>query len=61
MVPKREVILNIEAEVDDLEKYRQQAYRHLVQRARIPGFRKGKAPMAMLERYLGKSTILAGF
>lgn len=29
-----------------------------MQRARIPGFRKGKAPRAILERYLGKENLL---
>ncbi len=57
-LPRREVVLSIEAEPQDLERYRKRAYQHLVQRARIPGFRQGKAPMAMLERYLGKGAIL---
>ncbi|MEE9285220.1 MAG: trigger factor [Dehalococcoidia bacterium] len=57
-LPSREVVLNIEAEPDDVERYKQRAYRSLVQRARIPGFRKGKAPLAMLERYLGKGVVL---
>lgn len=57
-LPRREVVLEIEAESPEVEHARQAAYRKLVQRARIPGFRQGKAPLSMLERYLGKSTLL---
>ena len=57
-LPRREVVLSIEAEPDDVERYRQRAYQSLVQRAKIPGFRKGKAPLVMLERYLGKGALL---
>lgn len=56
--PRREVVLSFEAEPTDLEQYRQKAYRHLVQRARIPGFRQGKAPLTVLERHLGKGVIM---
>ena len=57
-LPQRQVVLNIEADPEDLEKSKQLAYRHLVQRAKVPGFRQGKAPMAMLERYAGKAVFL---
>src|SRR6266567_3519904 len=35
-----------------------QAYRRVVNKARIPGFRPGKAPRVMVERYLGRETLL---
>lgn len=50
--------LTIEMEPADLEHSMEAAYRHLVNRARIPGFRKGKAPRAILERYLGKESLV---
>jgi len=34
------------------------AYQRLAKRANIPGFRKGKAPRALLERYLSKEGVL---
>ena len=57
-LPSRQVVLNIEAEAEEMDKSKKQAYQHLVQRARVPGFRQGKAPMAMLERYAGKAVFL---
>ncbi len=57
-LPAREVVLDIEADPEEFEHARQHAYRHLVQRVKVPGFRKGKAPLAVLERVLGKATVL---
>ena len=57
-LPQRQVVLNIEADADEVERSKLVAYRHLVDRARVPGFRKGKAPMAMLERYTGKAVFM---
>lgn len=41
-----------------MERSLERAYRRLVQRVEIPGFRKGKAPRAMLERHLGRHRLL---
>ena len=57
-LPARQVVLDIEADPEELEHARQHAYRHLVQRVKVPGFRKGKAPLVILERVLGKATVL---
>jgi trigger factor len=53
-----QVSLNIEAEAPELEKSLEGAYRHLVGKVSIPGFRKGKTPRAILEQHLGKSALL---
>ena len=53
----REVVLNIELEEEDLEPYLAQAARRLGQRVRIPGFRQGKAPRAMVVNMLGPEII----
>lgn len=57
-LPESRVLLQIEVDPERLEKAMNQAYRRVVNRARIPGFRTGKAPRAMVERYLGRETIL---
>ena len=57
-LPERQVVLDIEADPEELEASRKKAYRKLVGRVRIPGFRKGKAPLPMLERWVGKEALL---
>ncbi|HJX61016.1 MAG TPA: trigger factor [Dehalococcoidia bacterium] len=56
-IPDSQVVLEIEVEPERMEKSLEKAYRRLAQRAKVPGFRKGKAPRAMLERYLGSEAI----
>jgi len=54
----RQVALIIEVEPDELEKSRKEAYHRLVNRVSIPGFRKGKAPRAVLEQHVGRESLL---
>ncbi len=54
----RQVVLNIEVDGTDVEDSLNQTYKKLVQRVRIPGFRPGKAPRAILQSYLGKDAML---
>jgi trigger factor len=51
-------LLTIEAEASELEKSLDQAYRHLVNEVNIPGFRRGKAPRAVLVQHIGKGGLL---
>lgn len=53
-----QVALTIEAEAGELDKSLSEAYHRLVNKASIPGFRKGKAPRAILEQHLGKGALL---
>ncbi len=53
-----EVVLNIECNERDVDPYLDWAYRRLVNRVRIPGFRKGKAPRSILERVVGREHLL---
>jgi trigger factor len=55
-----QVFLRIELEPPEVEKSMEQAYRRLVKKANIPGFRQGKAPRAVLERYIGKESLMEG-
>jgi len=54
----RQVALIIEVEPNELEKSRKEAYHRLVNKVSIPGFRKGKAPQAVLEQHVGKESLL---
>ena len=51
-------MLEVEVEREEEERSLEQAYYRLVKKAEVPGFRKGKAPRAMLERYLGREALL---
>ena len=44
-VPQSQVVLEIEVEPERLEKSLDAAYRRIVQRTNVPGFRRGKAPV----------------
>ncbi|MBI2172276.1 MAG: trigger factor [Chloroflexi bacterium] len=55
---QREVALSIEVEEGDLAPYYDKAYRHLVQRLNVPGFRKGKAPRSVVQRLVGDGVML---
>ncbi|MGE5589902.1 MAG: trigger factor family protein [Bacillota bacterium] len=48
----------IEVEPEQLEQAMDKAYRKLVRRVNIPGFRKGKAPRGIVERYMGRGALL---
>jgi trigger factor len=50
--------LTIEMEPAEVEEGLEKSYHRLVQRAKVPGFRKGKAPRAIFERYFGRESLL---
>ena len=50
--------MEIEIEPDQMERSLDRAYRRLVKRTDIPGFRKGKAPRGMLERHVGRERLV---
>ncbi len=53
-----QVFLSIEMESAEVEASLEKSYSRLVKRTNIPGFRKGKAPRAILERHIGKESLL---
>jgi len=57
-IENSQVVLDVEAETEEVERALEEAYHRLVKRADVPGFRRGKAPRAMLERYIGRETLL---
>jgi trigger factor len=57
-IEKSQVVLNIETDQNEMERSLDKAYRRLVAKTTVPGFRKGKAPRPMLERYLGREALV---
>ena len=57
-LPGSQVLLNIEVDEAAVDKSVEQAYRRLAAQVNIPGFRRGKAPRHLIERYVGKDTLL---
>lgn len=51
------VTMNVTVEAGAVEQAWQQAYRRVAKRAKIPGFRPGKAPRFMIERHYGPEVI----
>jgi len=56
-LPTSEAVVNVDFSWEELEKASDKAYRKLVQKVDIQGFRRGKAPRSLLERRLGKEYI----
>jgi len=54
----RQAFLTVEMEPTEMESALEAAYKRLVKRVIVPGFRKGKAPRAMLERHVGREGLL---
>ncbi len=52
-----QVFLSIEMEPAEVEESLEESYHRLVKKTDIPGFRRGKAPRAILERYLSKESL----
>ncbi len=49
--------ISIEIEPDEVDRKIDQAYKEIQKRAKIKGFRPGRAPIKLLERYYGKQVI----
>ena len=53
-IPESQVRLDIAADPDEQNQAIEKAYRKVAREVVIPGFRKGKAPRSMVERYFGR-------
>ncbi len=49
--------LSVEVDAGRVNTALEEAYRRLVKRVNVPGFRKGKAPRPILERHVGKAAL----
>ncbi len=53
-----QTVLHIELDEEDIDPYLNKAYKKVVSRVNIPGFRKGKAPRSIIEQYFGKESLI---
>jgi len=53
-----QIFLTVEMEPAEVEESLEESYYRLVKKMNIPGFRRGKAPRAILESYIGKESLL---
>lgn len=53
----RQAILHIEVEEDRVERHLQRAHQKVSARVNIPGFRRGKAPRRIVERFVGRDSL----
>lgn len=51
------VKLEVDVGVEEVERAWQAAVKHVVGRTAVPGFRKGKAPLTLVERHVGRATL----
>jgi len=56
-LPDSQVSLELEVEDERVQRALDSTYRRLAKRVKVPGFRPGKAPRAVLQRHLGEDTI----
>ena len=54
----RQAYLTVELEPAEMEEALEDSYKKLAQQAEIPGFRKGKAPRAIVERHVGRARLV---
>jgi len=57
--PGSRVALEIEVPPPEVDRHFATAYSHLAQRTRVPGFRPGKAPRNLIDRYAGRASVVA--
>ena len=57
-IENSQAFLTVEMEPAEVEDSLEEAYQRLVKKTNVPGFRKGKAPRVMLERHIGRESLL---
>ena len=57
-IPESQVRLDIAADPEEQNEAIEKAYRKVAREVVIPGFRKGKAPRSMVERYFGREMVV---
>jgi len=57
-IPESQILMTIEVEPERLDLAREKALRKLAPKAKVPGFRPGKAPKNMVLNYFGEERVL---
>jgi trigger factor len=57
--PGSKMVLEIEVPSDEVDRHFAAAYRHVAERTKVPGFRPGKAPRNVIDRFVGRGSVLA--
>lgn len=57
--PGSKMVLEIEVPSADVDRHFATAYRHVAERTKVPGFRPGKAPRQVIDRFVGRGSVLA--
>jgi trigger factor len=57
--PGSRVQLDIEVPSTEVDRHFATAYRHVAERTKVPGFRPGKAPRTVIDRFVGRGTVIA--
>jgi trigger factor len=53
------VVLEIEVSASEVDRHFATAYRHVAERTKVPGFRPGKAPRHVIDRFIGRASVIA--
>ena len=53
------MVLEIEVPPDEVARHFTTAYKHVAERTKVPGFRPGKAPRNVIDRFVGRGSVLA--
>jgi trigger factor len=57
--PGSRIVLEIEVPPAEVDRHFATAYRHVAERTRVPGFRPGKAPRNVIDRFVGRTSVVA--
>ena len=53
------MVLEIDVPPTEVDRHFATAYRHVAERTRVPGFRPGKAPRHVIDRFVGRASVVA--
>lgn len=57
--PGSRVVLEIEVPPAEVDRHFATAYRHVADSTKVPGFRPGKAPRHVIDRFVGRASVIA--
>lgn len=57
--PGSKMVLEIEVSPAEVDRHFATAYRHVAERTKVPGFRPGKAPRHVIDRFVGRGTVVS--